>query len=87
MKCIVFTKNGWDEYTRWLQQNPKNAKKINVLLKSIMHDGVLLGEGRPEKLRYHPGDYSRRIDSKNRLVYSINEDCIVVKSCEGHYED
>lgn len=87
MKCILFTKNGWEEYAYWLQQDVKYAKKINVLLRSIMQDGVLLGEGKPEKLKYRPGDYSRRIDSEHRLVYSIDGDCIVVKSCQGHYED
>lgn len=87
MKNIVFTKKGWDEYLYWQQQNVKIARKINALLQSIVRDGALVGEGKPEKLKYRPEDYSRRIDGENRLVYSVNNNGIVVKSCKGHYED
>ena len=45
------------------------------------------GEGKPEKLKYLPGDCSRRIDNQNRLIYEVCEQQIVVKSCRGHYED
>ena len=45
------------------------------------------GAGKPEKLKYSE-NYSRRIDEKNRLVYSVSESGdVVVKSCLGHYED
>ena len=45
------------------------------------------GEGKPEKLSYEPGSYSRRIDDANRLVYEVSEGQIKVKACRGHYED
>ncbi|MCR4790617.1 MAG: type II toxin-antitoxin system YoeB family toxin, partial [Treponemataceae bacterium] len=57
------------------------------LLQSISRDGVLEGEGKPEKLKHKEGEYSRRIDEKNRLVYEVSDDNITVKSCLGHYED
>ena len=36
-----------------------------------------------------PGDIARfkRIDDTNRLVYTVENDSIVVLSCRGHYED
>ena len=30
---------------------------------------------------------SKRIDDTNRLVYTVENDSIVVLSCRGHYED
>ena len=62
-------------------------KRINRLLQSISRDGALEGEGKPEKLKHKEGEYSRRIDEKNRLVYEFSDDTITVKSCMGHYED
>lgn len=87
MKNVVFTKKGWNEYVYWQQQNVKIARKINALLQSIIKDGTLSGTGKPEKLKYCPGNYSRRIDDANRLVYSVNEDELTVIACKGHYED
>ena len=57
------------------------------MLKSISRDGALRGEGKPEKLKHKEGEYSRRIDKENRLVYEFTENKITVKTCRGHYED
>ena len=48
------------------------------------------GTGNPEALKYHlSGYWSRRIDKKNRIVYKVYEDKIVVLvvSAIGHYKD
>ena len=87
MKNIVFTKKGWNEYVFWQRQNIKTARKIDALLQSIMKDGVLSGTGKPEKMKYCPGNYSRRIDDANRLVYSVNGNEITIIACKGLYED
>jgi toxin YoeB len=51
-----------------------------------LRDGALEGEGKPEKLKYIEGEYSRRIDEKNRLTYRIlKEGKIEILSCKGHY--
>lgn len=40
-----------------------------------------------EALKKYPA-YSRRIDEKNRLVYTIDElQNIKILSCKGHYEE
>ena len=44
-------------------------------------------EGKPEKLKHKDGEYSRRIDDENRLVYEFENDRIIVKACRGHYEE
>lgn len=45
------------------------------------------GEGKPERLKHKVGEFSRRIDSENRLVYEFADDTITVKACLGHYDD
>lgn len=85
---ISFAETGWNEYLHWQTQDKKTLKKINQLLQSIQRDGPLQGIGKPELLKYgKSGAFSRRIDEKNRLVYEISENQIIVKSCKGHYVD
>jgi len=48
------------------------------------------GIGKPEQLKYEfSGLWSRRLDEKNRLVYSVTEEkvTVFVLSVKGHYED
>ena len=87
MSQKVFSETGWEDYLYWQTQDRKTLNRINRLLQSIERDGVLDGEGQPEKLKYKAGMYSRRIDGKNRLVYKIDGDRVIVESCRGHYED
>ena len=87
MNNLTFSPVAWDEYLYWQQQDKKTMKRINQLLKDISRDPSE-GIGKPEPLRYCEGCWSRRIDDKNRLVYSIRGDGdILVISCRGHYED
>lgn len=87
MNNLMFSASAWDEYLYWQMQDKKTLRRINSLLKDIQRspsDGI----GKPEPLRYCDGCFSRRIDEKNRLVYSISNDGdIVIISCRGHYED
>ena len=87
MNNLTFSPVAWDEYLYWQMQDKKTLKRINALLKDIGRspfDGV----GKPEPLRYCDGCWSRRIDEKNRLVYTVGEDSdIIIISCRGHYED
>ena len=65
-------------------QDRKTLNRINRLLQSIERNGAMIGEGKPERLKYGLG-YSRRIDDANRLVYDIEGDTLIIKSCKGHY--
>ncbi len=87
MSRIFFVDDGWTDYLYWQSTDKKVLRKINNLLKSIERDGVMNGEGKPEKLSYSVNDYSRRIDKENRLVYEVKDNQIIVKSCKGHYKD
>lgn len=80
----TFTEIAWQHYVYWENQDKKTLDKINSLLQSIERDGIMNGEGKPERLKYGAG-YSRRIDDTNRLVYRVENDTIIIKACRGHY--
>ena len=82
----AWTDDGWEDYLFWQLEDKRTLKKINKLIKSIERDGPLDGEGHPEPLKYRSG-YSRKINEKDRLVYNIVNDEIVIMSCRFHYED
>ena len=83
----TWTDAGWDDYLYWQLQDKKTLRKVNDLIKDIERNGVREGIGKPEPLRDNlQGFWSRRIDEKNRLVYSLASDgslCII--ACRGHY--
>ena len=87
MSNVIFSENAWAEYMYLQQLDKKTLKKVNELIKDISRNGALVGSGKPEKLKYSD-NYSRRIDDKNRLVYSMSENGdVVIKSCLEHYDD
>ena len=83
----IFSDTAFADYLKWHTENLATWQKINALIKSIERDGPMKGLGKPEKLRHRKSEYSRRIDSANRLVYEISNDIITILSCKGHYED
>lgn len=87
MSKITFAEDAWTEYLYWQSQDKKTLKKINSLLKSIQRE-PFTGEGKPESLKNSSdGEWSRRINEKDRLVYTVNNDDIVIIQCKGHYND
>ena len=85
MKKIWFDE-AWNDYLYWQEQDKKTLKKINSLVKDIERnpfDGI----GKPEPLKGELSPYwSRRIDSKNRIVYFIEDAKLYIISCKGHYK-
>ena len=85
---INFSIQAWEEYLYFQSQDKKTLKKINELIKDIERNGALNGIGKPEKLTNNlNGLYSRRINDKDRLVYKLESDFIVILQCKGHYND
>lgn len=58
-------------------------------MKDILRNGALIDIGKPELLKGSlAGLYSRYIDDKNRLIYTISENGdIEILQCKGHYND
>ena len=83
----IFLDIALEQYDAWDDQNRKTKKRIKALIKDIHRNGMAQGIGKPELLK-NRGVYSRRIDEKNRLVYTQDAaGTLVILACKGHYED
>ena len=88
MSEIIWSEEAWDDYIYWQTQDKKTLKKINLLIKDIERNGCLIDIGEPEALKGNlHGEFSRRINEKDRLVYHIQNNRIFIAQCKGHYSD
>jgi len=80
-----FTDEAWNDYQYWIENDKKQLKRINLLIKDIdrnPYDGI----GKPEPLKANlQGYWSRRIDSEHRIVYAVENEQIVFISFRFHY--
>lgn len=83
----AFTDIGWEDYLYWQTEDRKTLRKINALLKDIERNGNK-GIGKPEPLTGDlSGFWSRRINQKDRLIYALEMDQIIIIACRYHYDD
>lgn len=83
----AFTDIGWEDYLYWQTEDRKTLRKINMLLKDIERNGNE-GIGKPEPLTGDlSGFWSRRINQKDRLIYALEMDQIIIIACRYHYDD
>ena len=83
---LVFTTNGWEDYTHWLQFDRQVVKRINRLIDDALRDPTG-GIGKPEPLRHmFAGAWSRRITEEHRLVYLVDGDDLVILQARFHYK-
>ena len=68
--------------------NKTLIKKVEKLFLELS-EHPYTGTGKPEPLKYLPNMWSRRLDKKNRLLYTINDEIVTVfvLSLKGHYDD
>lgn len=82
-----WTDNAWEDYLYWQKEDKKKLSKINKILEDIDRNRYT-GVGKPERLKGNlSGYWSRRIDSKNRIVYKIEKERIIIIQCGSHYKD
>ncbi len=83
---LVFTPQGWEDYTYWQRAGRALVKRINRLLDDSLCNPTG-GIGKPETLKYGiAGAWSRRITEEHRLVYlMLNEDLVGLQA-RYHYE-
>ncbi len=86
---IKFLPNADDDLS-WFRQNDRASYiKCFDLIRELTRQ-PREGTGKPERLRYFkPEVYSRRVNHKDRLIYTIYEDVkeIDISSCRGHYDE
>ncbi len=83
----VWTDFAWNDYCSFFDKHEtKIIKRIHELLADIERNGYNKGIGQPEPLKHElVGFWSRRIDSKNRLVYAVEDESILIAQCGTHY--
>jgi toxin YoeB len=82
---ITWTLTAWKDYLYWQENDKKKVKRINELIKATLRD-PFQGIGNPEALKHDlQGYWSRRIDIENRLVYSYQNETLLIVQCRYHY--
>lgn len=84
----IWSDDAWEDYLYWQSEDRKTLKRINQLIKDIERNGCMIGIGKPEALTGDlQGEFSRRINDKDRLVYHIEDGKLFIAHCCGHYGD
>lgn len=85
MRKIVLTNSALEDLVYWSKNDAKTIKKIFNLIVDTQKS-PFEGIGKPEALKHNlAGSWSRRIDEKNRLVYNVTDDEVIIISCKFHY--
>lgn len=81
---LKFTPQFLEQLDYLKKSEEKTAERVIILIEAI-EENPFEGIGKPEKLKYRENTYSRRITSKNRLVYYVEGDEITFLQCRYHY--
>ncbi len=84
---IRYAAQAVEDILYWSTQDKKTLNRILALVENISISPCS-GLGKPERLRHAiSGCWSRRIDARNRLVYSVDEDnrVVVILQARWHY--
>jgi toxin YoeB len=86
MKTINWHIQAWEDYVYWQTNDKRILKRINALVRDILRspfDGI----GKPEPLKFGwSGFWSRRINDEHRLVYTIENEYLIIAQCRYHYD-
>ncbi|MCD8338352.1 MAG: Txe/YoeB family addiction module toxin [Lachnospiraceae bacterium] len=84
----IWSDDAWEDYLYWQSQDKKTLSRINKLIRDIERNGCSKGIGKPEPLSGNlRGEFSRRINDQDRLVYHMEDGRIYIAHCRGHYGD
>ena len=84
---IAWTSRAWEDFTEIILQDKQLIKRTLKLIDDLKRH-PLSGIGKPESLSGQlSGYHSRRIDQKNRIVYRVEDDTIIIVQCGTHYGD
>lgn len=87
---ILFTKDAWEDFQYWLDNDSDKAEKIRELIKAIKQN-PFKGIGKPEGLKNDLKGYcSRRIPDEDRLVYKVTgtrgiDQVVIIIQCRFRY--
>ena len=83
---LEFKESAFTDFQFWIKNDKRKAVRILELLEDI-EKHPFEGIGKPEQLKYQlKGMWSRRIDLEHRLIYTVDNDTIIIYSCKYHYK-
>ena len=82
---IVISETARKELAALMKSEVSAFKKFEKLI-SELQEHPYTGTGHPHQLRYLQGIWSRKLDKKNRIRYSVNDNTVTVFviSAKGH---
>jgi toxin YoeB len=84
-RLLKRTPKAADEIRAWKQIDEKKFLKSRKMCEEMQVDPQK-GTGKPEPLKHDfTGYWSRRIDKKNRLVYTFDDDFFYIIQAKDHY--
>lgn len=85
---IILSEEATEGAKQLRKSNIQSFKKLSKLIDELK-EHPYTGTGHPEQLKYLPGIWSRHIDKKNRLIYTVKDENVIVTviSVIGHYDD
>lgn len=88
MYTVILTEEATEGAKLLRKSNTVAFKKLSKLIDELK-EHPYTGTGHPEHLKHFPDMWSRHIDKKNRIIYTVKDDEIIVTviSVLGHYED
>lgn len=85
MRKIIFEGSAFQDFTEWATIDKKLYQRIVDLITDVLRQ-PFSGIGKPEPLKHDlKGYWSRRINDEHRLVYTINDEAVIIVSCKYHY--
>lgn len=73
----IWSDDAWEDSPLLAISGQKTIRRINQLIKDIERNGCMEGIGKPEPLTGDlQGEFSRRINDKDRLVNDTYSSCI-----------
>jgi len=83
---LSITSSALEDLEAWSTTNPKLSRIIRLIAETTRTPRT--GTGKPERLKHLGGEvWSRRITEKDRLIYDIQQDAIIIIACRFHYDD
>ena len=86
---LIFAPRALEDFEKIKKSgNQARLRKLRTILEEL-REHPLTGTGNPERLRYKPNTYSRRLSGKDRIVYTIHDNVVEVNILQmlGHYDD
>ena len=81
----IFSRKAQDDYDYFKRYSRKDCERCKKLLEDISRN-AFNGLGKPEPLRGDlSGYWSRRVNEKDRLIYSVSNDVTYILAFRTHY--